>query len=103
LADTAVRHLSRPEDQIMASENKPHATGEDVQPFVAFVRLRDRLGPGGGDDDLPCLRAAGLSRQWDHGPVVGALWLQVDTGVSDVGSADQLVQRHVVGLREREE
>jgi hypothetical protein len=84
-------HLSRTEDQIMVSENEPHATGEDIQPFVAFVCLQNRLDLRDRDDDLPCLRAAGLSRQRNYSPAVRAPGLQAYAGVSDLGSADQIV------------
>ena len=98
-----LRHFAGPEDQIVVSEYEPQATGQDVEPFVALVRPRLGYGVRGGNDHFPGFHAAGLPGQRDDGPPLEAPRLQVDPGVSDFGSANQIVERHVVGLCEREE
>jgi len=95
--------LSGPEDQIMAPEKESHAAGQDVQPLMPFVRTQLRLDLRCGDDDLPSLHAAGLLGERDDGPPPGALRLEPQAGVADFGGADEVVQRHAVGLRERKQ
>src|SRR5205085_4099392 len=47
--------------------------------------------------------AVGLTGEREHGPAVDLLWLQADAGVADLRCAHQVVQRHAVGLGQRQE
>ena len=87
------------QDDVLLAEQQAHPAREDAEPLIAVVRPRVWGRLGGRDDDLPRLDAT-RGRQREDGAALHPLRLEPDPGVADVRCADQVVQRHPVGLRE---
>ena len=94
--------LADTEDQILVAEHEPHPAGEDVEPLEPVVGARVRLDWRRRDDDLPRLDAAGPGQR-QHGAAVDAARLQPDARVADLRGTDEVVDRHPVGLRQRQQ
>ena len=95
--------LARPEHPVLVAENETHVPGQDVDPFVAVVRPRLWGDLAGRDDDLPGLHPIGLPGQRDHRPALDATGLELDARIALLGRRDEVVQRHPIGMRQREE
>src|SRR5271170_1232160 len=85
------------------SRSLPELAGERVEPFVAFVGAHFGLAGFGRDQQLPGGPAVRLAGQRDHDAAPAASRFEPDTGVSDVGGADEFFERHLEGLGYRQE
>jgi hypothetical protein len=97
-----LRRFAHVEHKIAIADDQTDLTGKDVQPFVAVVNSRARLGLRRRDDDLPRLDAARLSGKRKHRATVHTSRLETNPRVTDLGSPDKVIQRYPIGLRERE-
>ena len=69
-------------------------------------RRRGSVVPGGitgRDDDLPSLHAIRLPGQRDHRPALDVARLEPQTGITLLGRCNEVVQRHPIGMGEREQ
>ena len=96
-------HLALLQDQVVIGDDQPQPTGQHVQPLVALVDPQRRCLVGRLDDHLPGLDPSGLAGERDHDPSVAVLGHELDPRVPDLRGADQLVERHLVGLGDREQ
>lgn len=68
-----------------------------------MLKISAGSGLAGRDDDLPGLHGPGLPGQRDDSPAFDIAVLEADAWVAHLGRADEVVERHPVGLRQREE
>jgi hypothetical protein len=92
-----------PRTQSRSPRNKPHPAGQHVDPLMAVVGSWLRSHLPDRDDDLPSLHTVWLTSQRDNGPALDPAGLEPDAGVTYLGCIDEGVERHPVGLREREQ
>ena len=78
-------------------------SGEHVEPFVALVGAKLGIALLWRDDHLPGVQATRLLRERDEDAAFAGSRLEPDAGIADLGCADQLVQRDLVGLGDRQE
>ncbi len=94
--------LTDTEGEVLLTQDQAHPAGEHVEPLIAVVRAQLWRGLRDRDQDLPCLDAARACQRQNRSPLHPS-GLEADPGITDVRSADQVVQRHPVGLSEWEE
>jgi hypothetical protein len=104
-ARVELRGLAGLEDEVLLAQHHAQPPVEDVQPLVALVRLRLRLTPGGArrDDDLVRLDAARPAAERQQRHAVRLHRAKADPGVAGRRGVDQLVERHAVRPRQRQE
>jgi hypothetical protein len=95
--------LAGSELDVVVGDDEPQPSGEHVQPLVALVDPEVGLLAARRDHDLPGLDAAGLSGERHDDPAVAVLWSEADPRVADLGRADEIVERHLVGLGDRQQ
>ena len=96
-------HLAGAHRDVVAAEDQPQLPGEHVEPLVALVRAQLGLALLRRDDHLPRMQAARLLGQRDEDTALADSRLEPDAWVAHLRCADQLVQRHLMGLRNRQE
>ena len=94
--------LAGPHDDVVLAQDQPHLAGEHVQPLVARVGPQPAFALG-RDHDLPDRHRARLPGQRVHEPAVAGLGLRPDPRVADPRRADELVQRQVERLGQRQQ
>lgn len=101
-----LRSLASSKSIALGAEGQLHLAAENVGPFVALVDaqiLRRGLTAVHTDHLLVGGRASGVLRQLDPGGSLAAKGPRMHSGVSGGGCADEFVQRHPIGLRQRKE
>ena len=93
--------LARAHRDVVLAEDQPQPAREDVQPLVALVDAQLAVALG-WNDDLPHLHGARLLREREDQPALPPAWSEPDPGIADLGCADELVERNLMGLGQRE-
>ena len=104
-AGVELGRLTRSQQKVVLAENNPQLAAQDVQPLVALVHLQVRFLAGAtrGDDQLVRLQPARTAGEWQHRHPVAGKGLCVDAWIAGRRCADQLIERDLVGLGERQE
>ena len=88
---------------VVVGEDQTHLPAEHVEPFVALVGAELGFLAFGWDDHFPGVRSAWLLGQGDHDATFADLRREPDPGITDLRGSDQLVERNLVGLGDRQE
>jgi hypothetical protein len=94
--------LPRSKHPIAITHDESHLPGKDVDPFVTVVSPRLRPHLARRDDDLLCLHTVGLPGQLNDCPALDVSCFEPDPRIADLRGADQIIERHTVGLGERQ-
>ena len=89
--------------QIVLGQHQTQPPRQDVQPLVPLVRTRLGLPSVPWQDHLVRLQRAGLAGQRYVGHGLPALRAEPNSRVSRLGCADELVQRDLVRLGQRQQ
>ena len=94
--------LADTEHEVLITEDQPHVAREDVEPLEPVVGAGSRSRLRGRDHDLPGLDTPGM-RQRHDGPAVHPSRSEADSRIAHLRGADQVVERHPVDLRQRQQ
>src|SRR4051794_3262752 len=95
--------LARAHGDVVLAEDQAHLAAEHVQPLIALVNTKLRLSLLRRDQYLPGADASRVLAQRDNDPPVALPRLRPDPRVANFGCADELVERHLVDVGDRQE
>ena len=89
--------------EVVTAEQQPQLAAEHVQPFVSIVRLELWPPTFGWDQHLPHVHSIRMLGQWHDNACAALLRSRPDSRVTDLGRADEVVERDAIRLRDREQ
>lgn len=100
-----LRGFARAEHEVLLAENQTEPPAEDVEPLVSVMGLRvGCLWPSPRRDHMfEGLESTGAAGEWEDGHSLAGERARVNAGVAGEVHPDQLVERELVSLSQREQ
>lgn len=95
--------FTRTHHDVVIGQHQPQPPRQHVQPFVAVVHLGIRFRLACRDGHLECLQPTRLPSQRQYRSPTDASRRTLDAWIGDLRCRHQLVQRHLVGKRDRKQ